>query len=74
MPINYLKIAFFEVCLFLHQYLCLQTKFRVICHPYTAIRKNSPVKGWSGLSKNVQKISKMSRIELSQLGQYLFHF
>ena len=35
--------------------------------------KNSPVKGWGGLSKNVQKMSKISRIELSQLGHNLFN-
>ena len=33
--------------------------------------KNSPIKGWGGLSKNVQK---MSIIEISQSGQDLFDF
>ena len=36
--------------------------------------KNSPIKGWGGLSKNVQNMSKMSIIEISQLGQDLFYF
>ena len=35
---------------------------------------NSPIKGWGGLSKNVQKMSKASIIELSQLGQDWFNF
>ena len=36
--------------------------------------KNSPIKGWGGLSKMSNKMSKMSIIELSQLGQDLFDF
>ena len=38
--------------------------------------KNSPIKGWGGLSlsKMSNKMSKMSIIELSRLGQDLFHF
>ena len=37
-------------------------------------RKNSPIKGWGGLSKNVQKMSKTSIIVLSQLGQDWFNW
>ena len=36
--------------------------------------KNSPIKGWGGLSKMSNKMSKMSIIELSWLGQDLFDF
>ena len=36
--------------------------------------KNSPIKGWGGLSKMSNKMSKMSIIELSRLGQDLFDF
>ena len=36
--------------------------------------ENSPIRGWGGLSKMSQKKSKMSIIELSQLGQDLFDF
>ena len=36
--------------------------------------KNSPIKGWGGLSKMSNKMCKMSIIELSQLGQDLFDF
>ena len=36
--------------------------------------KNSPIKGWGGLSKMSNKMSKMSTIELSRLGQDLFDF
>ena len=35
---------------------------------------NSPIKGWDGLSKIVQKMSKTSIIELSQLGQDWFNY
>ena len=38
------------------------------------IYKNSPIKGWGGLSKMSNKMSKMSIIELSRLGQDLFDF
>ena len=38
------------------------------------IIKNSPIKGWGGLSKLSNKMSKMSMIELSWLGQDLFDF
>ena len=38
---------------------------------YNGNGKNSPINGWGGLSKNVQK---MSIIELSQLGQDWFNF
>ena len=37
-------------------------------------KKNSPIKGWGGLSKMSNKMSKMSIIELSWLGQDLFDF
>ena len=36
------------------------------------LRKNSPIKGWGGLSKMSNKMSKMSIIELSRWGQDLF--
>ena len=36
--------------------------------------KNSPIKGWGGLSKMSNKMSKMSIIELFRLGQDLFDF
>ena len=36
--------------------------------------KNSPIRGWGGLSKISNKMSKMSIIELYQLGQDLFWF
>ena len=36
--------------------------------------KNSPIKGWGGLSKMSNKMSKMSIIELSPSGQDLFDF
>ena len=36
--------------------------------------KNSPIKGWGGLSKMSNKMSKMSIIELSRSGQDLFDF
>ena len=36
--------------------------------------KNSPIRGWGGLSKMSNKMSKMSIIELSWLGQDLFDF
>ena len=39
-----------------------------------AILKNIPIRGWGGLSKMSNKMSKMSIIELSQLGQDLFDF
>ena len=38
------------------------------------VLKNSPIRGWRDLSKNVQKMSKMSIIELSWSGQDLFDF
>ena len=38
------------------------------------VEKNSPIRGWGGLSKMSNKMSKMSIIELSQLGQDLFDF
>ena len=38
------------------------------------LHKNSPIRGWGGLSKMSNKMSKMSIIELSQLGQDLFDF
>ena len=37
-------------------------------------QKKIPLKGWGGLSKNVQKMSKPSIIESSQLGQDWFNF
>ena len=37
-------------------------------------KKNSPIRGRGGLSKMSKKMSKMSIIELSQLGQDLFDF
>ena len=37
-------------------------------------QKISPIKGWGGLSKMSDKMSKMSIIELSRLGQDLFDF
>ena len=40
----------------------------------TTFLKSSPIKGWGGLSKMSNKMSKMSIIELSQLGQDLFDF
>ena len=36
--------------------------------------KNSPMGGWGGLSRVSKKMSKMSVIELSQLGRDLFDF
>ena len=41
---------------------------------FIALWKNSPIRGWGGLSKLSNKMSKMSIIELSQLGQDLFDF
>ena len=41
---------------------------------FKILLKNSPIKGWGGLSKMSNKMSKMSIIELSQLGQDLFDF
>ena len=38
---------------------------------YKYVHKNSPIRGWGGLSKMSKK---MSKIELSQLGQDLFDF
>ena len=54
-----------------------QYKDKVLkCHEITQLvnGKNSPIKGWGGFSKNVQKMSKTSIIELSQLGQDWFNF
>ena len=41
---------------------------------FNSVFKNSPMRGWGGLSKMSNKMSKMSIIELSQLGQDLFDF
>ena len=40
----------------------------------TEYQKNSPIRGWGGLSKMSKKMSKMSIIELSRLSQDLFDF
>ena len=47
------------------------TIFYICWDPW--LRKNSPIRGWGGLSK-MSKMSKKSVIELSQLGQDLFDF
>ena len=41
---------------------------REVTSKSVSISMQKYVMGWCGLSKNVQKMSKISRIELSQLG------
>ena len=49
--------------------------FAEINLPFTMKQyKNSPIRGRGGLSKMSKKMSKMSIIELSRLGQDLFDF
>ena len=45
-----------------------------VSHCFRKNWKNSPIKGWGGLSKMSNKMSKMSIIELSRLGPDLFDF